>query len=750
MANKTTLDETLRSPVDGTEQVRLATSGANWRAPLSAIVGMMYYVDGSAGNDSNSGALSAPWKTITKVNASTFKPGDAVLFRGGQTFNGAIVSPTAGTPATPITFGSYGGGRATISSSTSNGFTSTNQDGIIVRDLIFTGSASTNIGIYFNITSTALPQNIQAINCKVSGYGNSGILVWSTTAGFYTDVLLQDCVADNCCSIASAGAIGSAGIWAGYNHANVRAINCTASNNAGATDTVNTGNGIKFSQISGGAISKCFSFSNGASANNTNANGGSGGIVVIYSTGVVVSECEAYLNSTATSLGGGVLQDGNGIDIDGGCTNCHAIGNYTHDNYGAGLILYAFASAGPSDSNSIRNSVSVNDGTGGALSNIPFSIFLGRDTGTTHLTNSVISGNVVWQSNANAAVLNIGSAGANTNFNFDINGNIFSISGAQKFVNCADNPANGSLKGNTYNSAGAFAISWNGTTYGTTYDWFAATGQEGYEWPSVIGALTVRNSSNPSVNFVDDHTGSGWQLGGYHTGATPYFYLSEFSSGNTDLAVNFDAHGSTQLRSGSVFGWSSDATGADNATMDAGISRNGGAAKIAAGNGTPGNASAEFDARIIHLITSNNEQSFIVDNSAFPVAFNLRGTTNGSHISDYSLSELSSGKQWTQSFRDDNSFLLFYFDGVSTFQNSIRVTKLGSVIANSSGALATTATDGDLYIPTCAGTPTGTPTTQTGSVPLRYDTTNNQLWIYAGGAWKQPKTPAGAAIVNWQ
>lgn len=51
------------------------------------------------------------------------------------------------------------------------------------------------------------------------------------------------------------------------------------------------------------------------------------------------------------------------------------------------------------------------------------------------------------------------------------------------------------------------------------------------------------------------------------------------------------------------------------------------------------------------------------------------------------------------------------------------------------GALATTATNGFPYIPTCAGTPTGTPTAKTGMVPLIYDSTNNKLYAY-NGAWK--------------
>lgn len=51
-------------------------------------------------------------------------------------------------------------------------------------------------------------------------------------------------------------------------------------------------------------------------------------------------------------------------------------------------------------------------------------------------------------------------------------------------------------------------------------------------------------------------------------------------------------------------------------------------------------------------------------------------------------------------------------------------------------ALATSATDGFLYVPTCAGAPSGTPTSHTGTVPVVYDTTNNQLCIY-NGAWKK-------------
>jgi hypothetical protein len=51
-------------------------------------------------------------------------------------------------------------------------------------------------------------------------------------------------------------------------------------------------------------------------------------------------------------------------------------------------------------------------------------------------------------------------------------------------------------------------------------------------------------------------------------------------------------------------------------------------------------------------------------------------------------------------------------------------------------ALATTATNGFVYVRGGAGTPTGTPATSiTGHVPLYADTTNNKLYIYSGGSW---------------
>lgn len=91
--------------------------------------------------------------------------------------------------------------------------------------------------------------------------------------------------------------------------------------------------------------------------------------------------------------------------------------------------------------------------------------------------------------------------------------------------------------------------------------------------------------------------------------------------------------------------------------------------------------------------------------------------------------------------------------GYSNFDTTIPTHTLGQIfvksgtnlsvfadntILNASGsAVATSATAGFTYLPTCAGTPTGTPATSvTGAAPMIVDTTNSKLYVYIGGAWK--------------
>jgi hypothetical protein len=75
-------------------------------------------------------------------------------------------------------------------------------------------------------------------------------------------------------------------------------------------------------------------------------------------------------------------------------------------------------------------------------------------------------------------------------------------------------------------------------------------------------------------------------------------------------------------------------------------------------------------------------------------------------------------------------------DGAAAPTERMRITSAGNIVAGGSAALATTASNGFLYVPTCAGTPTGTPTTITGMAPIVVDTTNNKLYFYSNSAWR--------------
>jgi len=101
-----------------------------------------------------------------------------------------------------------------------------------------------------------------------------------------------------------------------------------------------------------------------------------------------------------------------------------------------------------------------------------------------------------------------------------------------------------------------------------------------------------------------------------------------------------------------------------------------------------------------------------------------RASTDGSHVAisgaDLKVVNL------------ENAPIIFATNGIDRAQ----ITGAGNFVAGASAALATTATNGFLYVPTCAGTPTGVPTAITGMAPIVVNTTNNKLYFYSGGAWR--------------
>ena len=132
-------------------------------------------------------------------------------------------------------------------------------------------------------------------------------------------------------------------------------------------------------------------------------------------------------------------------------------------------------------------------------------------------------------------------------------------------------------------------------------------------------------------------------------------------------------------------------------------------------------------------------QTFTV-NSGGDMSITAVGASNGININSYLyIQNALEGKLYFSksganmySFQLSNTQLFIYNNSNAISPLSIQNT--GSVLTGLN-SLSTTATDGFHYIPTCPGTPTGTPTAYTGYAPLIIDRTNNKLYFYSGGAW---------------
>jgi Right handed beta helix region len=75
------------------------------------VSGTAFYVDSRGGNDANTGTSpAAPWKSLDKVNTTTFEPGDQILLKSSSVFQGQLWPKGSGTEGHPIRVDTYGGG----------------------------------------------------------------------------------------------------------------------------------------------------------------------------------------------------------------------------------------------------------------------------------------------------------------------------------------------------------------------------------------------------------------------------------------------------------------------------------------------------------------------------------------------------------------------------------------------------------------------------------------------------------------
>lgn len=100
-------------------EVRIArvTAAAKTAAAIACVLSALassataatFYVDSKAGNDAADGRnISSPWRTLSKVNATTLLAGDSVLLRRGSMWAETLELALSGRSDAPITIGAYG------------------------------------------------------------------------------------------------------------------------------------------------------------------------------------------------------------------------------------------------------------------------------------------------------------------------------------------------------------------------------------------------------------------------------------------------------------------------------------------------------------------------------------------------------------------------------------------------------------------------------------------------------------------
>jgi hypothetical protein len=152
------------------------------------------------------------------------------------------------------------------------------------------------------------------------------------------------------------------------------------------------GNGILANGVNGGYLQNNVVHDLGG---NTTTCGGPGGVWTYHSNNVTIQFNEAYHVRPVSYVSG---CDWVGFDLDGGVTNSVLQYNYSHDNYGAGYLIYADSSGyagGSWGGNTVRYNISENDLTSEnhAYGSITFTGLTGQTAAAiVHIYN-----NTVWQ-----------------------------------------------------------------------------------------------------------------------------------------------------------------------------------------------------------------------------------------------------------------------------------------------------------------------------------------------------------------
>jgi len=274
-----------------------------------------------------------------------------------------------GTSSSAVVINSYGTGRATITCNTggASAVWIHNTGGFSISNLNLVNTRGTKGGYYGIELANDLAGGVKKTyfrfdSLDISGFSVAGIALHAepsdkNPATGFSDVRITNVAAhgNRDAGIESWSNRDVSTAPTSYNFDSIYVGSSSAYSNAGIPGKGNnSGNGISFGEASNVTIEYCSAHDNGTS--NDHIGGGPVGIWVYQTANALIQFNESYNNSRGSGD-----SDGGGFDLDGGVSNSTVQYNYSHNNDGAGVLVFQYAGGRELQNNTVRYNVSVND-----------------------------------------------------------------------------------------------------------------------------------------------------------------------------------------------------------------------------------------------------------------------------------------------------------------------------------------------------------------------------------------------------
>lgn len=360
-----------------------------------------YYINATEGNDDNSGLSKVQaWATLAKVNAQSFSPGDSILFKAGEVWNGQLLIDDKGTESDTIVYSRYGeGDKPQINGNGEEIYTVKLADAsyTIFSEFDITNKGESilagRIGIYITAMSGDIPGvvvknvDVHDVNGQVDKSQSSkqtgagcGIF-WSNRGsvdGRLVDGLIQGCHIYRCERNGIGGSINRT----------IRHLRLKVRQNL-------------IEQVPGDAIvliscdNSVVEYNIARDFPNTLPEGNAAAGIWPFNSNNTIIQFNEVSGHTAPL-------DGQGFDSDFWCTGTIIQYNYSHDNCGGFVLvcgnkdMSADGQSSPNTGTIIRYNISINDGGrtwGNYAHDFPVVYFHGHPEGTMIYNNTFFMGN---------------------------------------------------------------------------------------------------------------------------------------------------------------------------------------------------------------------------------------------------------------------------------------------------------------------------------------------------------------------